>query len=146
MSFRPEPKYKIGDIVDVWNYSGTREGYKITDVQWIWHVKCAEYTWGYKVNEDEHGSTGLTLIYIPERYLSTKEELQVEPQPLRRLSLQAIQEMAEDKLEDAIDEQDYYSTVFEDKSKASAAAEDIVFYSSILELVKEYLDNANNKN
>ena len=143
MSFKPKPKYKIGDIVDCGTYTGFKENYRIIDVQWVWHMKNCEYTWGYKLNEDENGSTGLTLIYIPESYLRTKQELLEEQsaQEEPKLTLQEIKEIVEEKLEDAVDEYDYYSSIIEDNKKASTIAKDIVFYRNILKLVEEKLNN-----
>ncbi len=61
-----QPKYKIGQMAIVANWGGKTEPLEILDIKITYHRRMHEYVWGYKMK----GDTGLTMIYVPEGYLS----------------------------------------------------------------------------
>lgn len=71
-----EKKYKIGERVKVGGW--VREDFgSVEDVQWIYHHRLYEHTWGYKVKFEGEGP-GLAFSYIPEGYLRKAEEESVQ--------------------------------------------------------------------
>ena len=66
---KPEPKYKVGEIVKVcsWTRDTIQE---IQGIDWIYHPRMEEYSWGYSFSEP----TGLSFHFVPEGYLRKIEE------------------------------------------------------------------------
>lgn len=70
---RPEPKYSIGEKVEVQGWVGSDMG-TIVGIDWIYHNRFNEYRWGYKIDFDGEG-VGMTFIFIPEGYLCKLDQL-----------------------------------------------------------------------
>lgn len=66
-----QPKYSIGEIVDLATWVDTRYDFKVVDVRVVYHRRCCEYVWGYKLHKDGE-QTGFSFTYIPEGYLRKK--------------------------------------------------------------------------
>lgn len=64
---KEEPKYQIGEIVDLETWGGFKENFKVEDIKITWHPRMCRYCWGYKLSGNER--TGFNFIYIPEGYL-----------------------------------------------------------------------------
>lgn len=60
-------KYALDEKVKVCGWVREDTGI-VTDIQWIYHQRMYEYTWGYKIKFDGEGA-GLTFTHIPEGYL-----------------------------------------------------------------------------
>lgn len=69
---RPDQKFKINDKVSVTGWSSTKQFGTIKNVDWIFHHRLGEYTWGYFIEFDEGYKNPLTFSYIPQGYI-TKE-------------------------------------------------------------------------
>lgn len=66
---RPAQEYAIGEIVDVQSWTSTTRA-KITGVEWIFHQRLGNWTWGYSVDQP----CGLSFHYVPEGYLRKVSE------------------------------------------------------------------------
>lgn len=62
-----QPKYQVGQRVYVQGWTRSDFG-TITGMEWIYHHRLYEYTWGYSCAY-ENGGPGLTFIYVPEAYI-----------------------------------------------------------------------------
>lgn len=62
-------KYQIGEHVTVQGW-GTHSSGTVKAVEWIYHNRLAEYTWGYFIDWDEGKQNPFTMTYIPQGYLS----------------------------------------------------------------------------
>lgn len=62
-----EQKYSIGERVKVQGWASFDHG-MVQDIQWMYHIRLEEYTWGYRV-EYEGSGPGLVFVYVPEGYL-----------------------------------------------------------------------------
>jgi hypothetical protein len=63
-SNKPEQKYRVGEEVDVQSWGGVTRAF-VTGVEWVFHNRLSEWTWGYSVDR----SVGLNFQYVPEGYL-----------------------------------------------------------------------------
>lgn len=61
---KPAQQYAIGEEVDVQSWGGVKRA-KIEGVDWIFHSRLGEWTWGYSLDR----SVGLTFRFVPEGYL-----------------------------------------------------------------------------
>jgi len=66
---KPEQQFMIGEHVKVQGWTGFNTGI-ITGIEWIFHHRLGEHTWGYMIDLDEGQKPCLTFIYVPEGYLS----------------------------------------------------------------------------
>lgn len=64
---KTEPKYEVGEIVDLETWGGSKKNFKIEDIKITYHPRMYRYCWGYMLSGKE--STGLNFTYIPEGYL-----------------------------------------------------------------------------
>lgn len=65
------PKYKVGEIVDLATWGGSKYDFKVVDVKVTYHNRLYKYVWGYKLYKQGE-STGFYSTYIPEEYLRKK--------------------------------------------------------------------------
>lgn len=63
-----EQKYEIGEHVTVQGWSGISSG-TVKAIEWIYHPRLYEYTWGYLIDWDEGQSNPFSMTYIPQGYL-----------------------------------------------------------------------------
>lgn len=67
-----QPKYSVGEIVDLNTWTGKKYDFKVIDVKVTYHNRLSEYVWGYKLYK-EGEETGFSFTYIPEGYLMKKD-------------------------------------------------------------------------
>ena len=65
------PLYKVGEIVNLNTWVGEKYDFKVVDIQVIYHYRCNEYVWGYKLYKENERTT-FSFEYIPEGYLIKK--------------------------------------------------------------------------
>lgn len=70
---KTEPKYKIGDIVDINTWTGIKKDFEVKDVKITYHMRKDRYVWGYELYK-EGEKTGLNFRYIPEGYICSKKD------------------------------------------------------------------------
>lgn len=63
------PKYNFGDKVKVTGWTSSATG-EIVDIDWIYHHRLGEHTWGYNIKFDAGQDNPLTFTYIPQGYVS----------------------------------------------------------------------------
>jgi hypothetical protein len=61
-------KYQINEHVKVNGWSGSSSG-TIQDIQWVYHSRLGEHTWGYFIEWDEGKNNPFTMTYVPQGYL-----------------------------------------------------------------------------
>lgn len=61
-------KYKIGEHVTVQGWSGI-SSVTVKAIDWIYHPRLYEYTWGYFIDWDKGQSNPFSMTYIPQCYL-----------------------------------------------------------------------------
>lgn len=66
-------KYNIGEHVTVQGWGGTSSG-TIKAIEWIYHSRLYEHTWGYFIDWDEGKRNPFTMTYIPQGYLRKDSE------------------------------------------------------------------------
>lgn len=64
-----EPRYSIGEKVDLVVYGERKENMEIQDIKVTFHPRLQIYCYGYKLKTMDEAETGLTLTYVPEGYL-----------------------------------------------------------------------------
>jgi hypothetical protein len=81
------PKFKIGERVEVCGILRSVTG-TVIDVDWIYHYRMGEYTWGYLCKFDNNENPPTTYNYTPEGYISALPEHQEDPnkEPSNRVS------------------------------------------------------------
>lgn len=61
-------KYAVNEHVTVQGWGSSATG-TVTAVEWVYHHRLGESTWGYHVAFDEGQQNPLTFVFIPEGYL-----------------------------------------------------------------------------
>ncbi|OGF28126.1 hypothetical protein A2303_00165 [Candidatus Falkowbacteria bacterium RIFOXYB2_FULL_47_14] len=64
-----DPKYSAREKVSCTGFGGTSDSGIIVGIQWIYHNRLEEWTWGYKIDWENQGP-GYTAEFIPEGYLT----------------------------------------------------------------------------
>lgn len=66
--FETPQKYCKHEHVIVNGWAGSSSGV-VLDIQWVYHHRLSEYTWGYCIDWDEGKQNPFSMDYVPQGYL-----------------------------------------------------------------------------